>query len=107
MTKFANNSIITKLLLICLACSSIYTLFPDIQSRSLDVQVSINNSCSSSSTSSVSSSYSSISCNIATLVARFKKMFNVYMPIGIVSIFKVSILNFLIIERIYRPPKFA
>ncbi|WP_119344026.1 hypothetical protein [Facilibium subflavum] len=108
--KRAGREVLLKFLLLVLAFSTALSLLPSTDFTIAVNQVNLSRSCSSSGTSSASASSSNSAGNVcaAAFLARLQKLTNIYTPvIGVMLAQIFAWLTFVIVDRIYRPPRYA
>lgn len=107
MKQIGNRLVFKRLILLVFAISTAFSIFPASNVVPISNQLSISSPCSSASSSSTATTISCYSSSLAAFLARVKQILNIYRPIGILFIKMISGLSFLLVERIYRPPKFV
>ncbi|MEY8766229.1 MULTISPECIES: hypothetical protein [Francisella] len=107
MKQIGRKLILKRMMLLVFAISTVFSIFPASNVTPISNHITISNPCSSASSASTSTTISCNSISLAAFLARFKQISNIYRPIGILFIKMISGLSFLLIERIYRPPKFV
>ncbi|ASG68361.1 hypothetical protein CDV26_08150 [Francisella halioticida] len=105
MKEISKVSNLANLLLLIFSFNIISTIFPTSNIYYTLNRITISSSCSTTNTLSSSSTINFNSNSFAALLVQFKLALKLNHFISILFIKRISYLSFMLIERIYRPPR--